>query len=311
MSRKVTASLLPLVRIAKRGFHLHSTYSQEHFGSLSKVWWDIDGPLATLHDYNYVRVPFIAKAYSLLTGNSTSSSSDVQEGSASSPFSKLPVFRYADERAGVNVEGLLKGLRILDVGCGGGILSESLAKSGARVLGIDPSESLIKVAENHRKEDFTTYSKRFGLRDDYSNNVEYEATTVEEYIAKGNTSKFDIVVASEVLEHLPNTHKPNFISALCTLVKPGGILVFTTPGRTFKSCFTNIFLAESVLKLVPRNTHKYDMFISPDALADILKTLSFQEVHRQGVMYLPFARRFIHMPNCDFLYMIAFNKPQV
>lgn len=263
--------------------------------------------MSILHDYNYVRVPFIAKSYNLLRKTPITEQSK-PETETNQNLPSFPIFAHADERAQIHLEAALKGVRILDIGCGGGILSEPLAKSGAHVVGIDPSEELIRVAKSHLEEDFRTFSKRYGLRDDYSGNLKYLATSVEEYATQAGTETFDIVVASEVLEHIDNDSKASFVATLCKLVRPGGLLVFTTPGRSLVSYLTNIWIAESVLRLVPAGSHIYDLFIAPNALARILRDCSFSEVQRQGLFYLPFDRRFIHIPNSNFLYMISFKN---
>ncbi|GFE55020.1 3-demethylubiquinone-9 3-methyltransferase [Babesia ovis] len=278
--------------------------STGNFGSFSNGWWDIDGPMSVLHDYNYVRVPFIAKSYALLNGQwETNTSGPKLQG-----FLGDQLLKHAEERNSIHLQGTLGGLRILDVGCGGGILSEALAKCGAHVVGIDPCKELIQVAEQHKQTVFGNYSANLGLSTDYSKNVNYIADTLESYASGPSAGKFDIVVASEVIEHIPNIDKPLFINTLRDLTRPGGLIVFTTPGRSIKSCIINIILAENVFKRVPRNTHQYSLFIGPDLLSKHAAKSGLTEIHRQGLFYLPFTRRFLHLPTCDFLYMIAFRN---
>ncbi|GIX63782.1 bifunctional 2-polyprenyl-6-hydroxyphenol methylase/3-demethylubiquinol 3-O-methyltransferase UbiG [Babesia caballi] len=297
-----------LARRVQTGRPARSFSSSGHFGAFGEGWWDIDGPMSVLHDYNYVRVPFIAKSYGLL--DTTPAPKPRERDTEATGCLANRLFRHAEERSKIHLEASLGGLRILDVGCGGGILSESLAKCGAHVLGIDPSDELIRVAESHRLEDFATFSQRIGVRDDRSNNVRYLATTLEDYAAGPEAARFDIVVASEVLEHVANSDKQGFIARLSQLARPGGLVVFTTPGRTLKSCLVNIFLAEQVFRRVPPRTHQYSLFISPEALCGLSASCGLREIHRQGVFYLPFSRRFMHLPTCDFLYMIAFKTPE-
>ncbi|GBE60859.1 3-demethylubiquinone-9 3-methyltransferase [Babesia ovata] len=170
-----------------------------------------------------------------------SATDPTRESKLPSGFLSERLFKHAEERSKVHLEAVLGGLRILDVGCGGGILSESLAKSGAHVLGLDPSKDLIRVAEHHREQDFATFSKRFGLRDDRSRNVQYLASTLDDFACSAEATNFDIVVASEVLEHVPNSSKPAFIEKLSQVVRPGGMsfiarLARQRPGEPFDPC---------------------------------------------------------------------------
>ncbi|ORM40837.1 Ubiquinone biosynthesis O-methyltransferase [Babesia sp. Xinjiang] len=275
MLRSAISSFTAELRVAQSVRRAQCFSSSGHFGSFSEKWWDIDGPMSVLHDYNYVRLPFIAKSYALLKKGYTRE----PEPLINERFFGDILFRHAEERSKIHLEGILGGVRILDVGCGGGILSESLAKCGAYVVGIDPSKELIRIAEHHRETDFVTFSRRFGLRDDRSRNVEYLATTLEEYATGNQADSFDIVVASEVLEHVPNVDKPTFIKTLRKLTRPGGLLVFTTPGRTLKSCLVNIILAENVFRRVPRNSHNYGLFISPDGLCRLAGECILREIY--------------------------------
>ncbi|CDR93958.1 hypothetical protein BBBOND_0102820 [Babesia bigemina] len=301
----LTLSSAPL-NLARGAHNSRSFSSAVNFGAFHAKWWDIDGPMAVLHDYNYVRVPFIAKSYSLL--ENSNAAGPTPEPKLPSGFLSERLFKHAEERSKIHLETVLGGLRVLDVGCGGGILSESLAKSGAHVVGLDPSRELIQVAEHHREQDFATFSKRFGLRDDRSKNVQYLAWTLDDFASSAEARNFDIVVASEVLEHVPNSSKPSFVEQLSRVARPGGLVVITTPGRTLKSCLVNIVLAERVFQRVAPGTHQYDLFIAPDKLREIARDHDLTEIHRQGLFYLPFSRRFIHLCTCDFLYMIAFRK---
>ncbi|KAK2195405.1 bifunctional S-adenosyl-L-methionine-dependent methyltransferase superfamily/Ubiquinone biosynthesis O-methyltransferase [Babesia duncani] len=214
---------------------------------------------------------------------------------------------HADDRDSIHLQGTLEDLKILDVGCGGGILSEALAKSGAKVLGIDSSDKLIAIAKKHLKDDFSTWSEKFGLPTDYSKNLDYGCISVQE-LAKSHEGTFDIVVISEVLEHIENDLKAEFLKHCITLANTNGIIVITTPGRSLKSCLVNIILAEVIFCKVPKGTHQYDMFQSPQDICNLLAPHGCVELLRQGVFYLPFLRRFIHVNTCDYLYMISFTK---
>ncbi|EDO06694.2 3-demethylubiquinone-9 3-O-methyltransferase [Babesia bovis T2Bo] len=278
--------------------------SNAKFGPLGNDWWDIDGPVSVLHDYNYVRVPFIARSYANLNGQEDNHTNVPQLGT----FIWDCIFKEAEKRSKVHLSSILNGVRILDVGCGGGILSEILAKCGAHVVGIDPSKELIEVAKQHRDTDLVYDCAKLGLSDECSRNLEYIQGTVESYAQSHHKELFDIVVASEVIEHVPNIQKQAFIDSIARLTKPGGLVVFTTPGRSLKSCVINIGFAERVFKTVPKDTHRYTLFVSPESLSRSCANSGLSELCRQGIFYLPYIRRFVHVNTCDILYMIAYKR---
>ncbi|AFZ79065.1 hexaprenyldihydroxybenzoate methyltransferase, putative [Theileria equi strain WA] len=288
---KLKHTFTPVLVRNKRHFS-DSTF----FGSFSEKWWNIDGEFSILHDYNQVRVPFIAESY-LLSGND--SYKDTCCNKIFQPFRKIRAY------GNLHVESILNGLDVLDIGCGGGILTESLAKYGCKVLGIDPSSELIKAANIH-KEHFSKHNLKFGLKDNYTNHLEYKVSTVQEHLELKR--KYDIVIASEVIEHIENKDKELFLYHLSELVKPSGILVLTSPGASLKSYIVNILLAERVFHKVPKSTHKFDLFISDRDCIRILKKYSFELVNKQGLLYLPYVRRFIPIGSRDLLYMIAFKN---
>lgn len=174
---------------------------------------------------------------------------------------------YVTERCEVH------GKDVLDVGCGGGILSESLARLGANVTGIDAAERVVQVAELHRQES--------GL------GVLYEAVTIEEMAAKSGHS-FDVVTCMEMLEHVPDP--VSVVQCIASLTKPGGNVFFSTLNRTPLAFLLGIVGAEYVAGVCPRGTHRYDRFIRPSELGAWLRTAGLRVLDISGIHYNPVAR---------------------
>jgi len=194
---------------------------------------------------------------------------------------------WIDERVG------LKGKRVLDVGCGGGILAESMARRGADVLGIDLADKSLKVAELHKLET--------GV-----NNVNYRFVSAEQ-LATEEQETFDVVTCLEMLEHVPNPAQT--IQACANLCKPGGWLFFSTINRNPKSFVFAIVGAEYVLNLLPKGTHEYKKFIKPSELAQYarLSKLDFSEII--GLVYNPLTKVYRLARDTDVNYMVACRKP--
>jgi 2-polyprenyl-6-hydroxyphenyl methylase/3-demethylubiquinone-9 3-methyltransferase len=169
----------------------------------------------------------------------------------------------------------LAGLRIVDVGCGGGILTESLAQQGAIVTGIDLNKPGIEVAKLHQLET--------GLQ------IEYLATPVETLAAE-RPGAYDVVTCLEMLEHVPDPAA--IIEACAVLVKPGGHLFFSTLNRNFKSYLFAILGAEYLLKLLPKNTHDYAKFIRPSELTNWGRSAGLSPQELKGIAYQPFTQQF-------------------
>ena len=205
------------------------------FASLASRWWDKNSEFKPLHDINPLRL------------------------------------NYIKEKLG----GSLQGKKILDVGCGGGILAESLANEGANVTGIDMAEAGLEVAKLHLLES--------GL------DIDYQKIPAEE-LAKTRKDEFDIVTCLEMLEHVPDPS--SIIRACAELVKPGGDVFFSTINRNPKSYLFAIIGAEYILKLLPQGTHDWDKFILPSEMEEWARDagLSLQAII--GMTYNPFTKKY-------------------
>lgn len=237
------------------------------FNKLGDLWWDKTGKMGILHDINPVRVAYV----------------------------RDHVRRFLRRDPGaLNEPGErpLEGVAIADIGCGGGILSESLAELGAKVTGIDPAPNNIEVARRH--------AAKSGLAIDYRN------ITAEDLAAAGET--FDAVTALEVIEHVEGPRE--FIAMLGRLLKPSGLIFLATIDRTMKSYVLAIVGAEYVLGWVPRGTHDHDKFIRPDELSDWLANAGMREIDRAGMTYQPFTRNWRKSHDTDVNYLMAAKKEE-
>ncbi len=187
----------------------------------------------------------------------------------------------------------LAGKKVLDVGCGGGILAESLSKAGATVSGIDLSSKALKVAELHQLESGTT--------------VHYRSISAED-LAKQEPEQYDVVTCMEMLEHVPD---PNSVVQACAnLCKPGGNIFFSTLNRNPKSYLFAIVGAEYILKLLPKGTHEYDKFIKPSELALFTRQANLELIEIKGMTYNPITQVYRLGSDTDVNYMIATRKSQ-
>ena len=202
------------------------------FEDLSQHWWDLEGPLKTLHDINMVRINYIQ-----------------------TQLNKRPE-------------------RILDLGCGGGILTESLYVLGNEVVGIDMAKNVVQVAQDHAAEK--------NLK------IQYLNESAEQH-AENPSNQYDLIVCMECLEHVPDIS--SIFKACHILLKPEGLLILSTINRTFKAFALGIVAAEHVLKIVPKNTHEYKKFIKPNELDEWLQAENLLLKNTQGLHYNPFTRQ--------------------
>jgi 2-polyprenyl-6-hydroxyphenyl methylase/3-demethylubiquinone-9 3-methyltransferase len=236
------------------------TAEVERFSRHAADWWDPRGPMAALHKFNPVRLAYI-------------------RDQAAARFERDP--RKLD---------CLKGLRMLDIGCGGGILSEPLARLGAAMVGADPAEENIAAAREHAEEQ--------GV------GVDYRATTAED-LAAGH-ERFDVVLAMEVVEHVADVE--SFVSTCASMVKPRGLFVVATLNRTLKSFALAIVGAEYVLRWLPRGTHQWDKFVTPRELEAAVENAGLGVTGERGVIYNPFADRWQLSSDMDVNYMLVAEK---
>src|SRR2546421_2051416 len=185
----------------------------------------------------------------------------------------------------------LSGKNVLDVGCGGGILTEAMAQRGARVTGIDLSEKALRVAQLHLMESRLP--------------VEYEKAQTEEYAAV-HAGKFDVVTCMELLEHVPQPE--SMVAACARLVRPGGQAFFSTINRNPKSYLFAVIGAEYVLKLLPKGTHDYLRFIKPSELSRWSRAGGLRPEELVGMTYNPFTQRYRLGSDCDVNYLLRCTR---
>jgi 2-polyprenyl-6-hydroxyphenyl methylase/3-demethylubiquinone-9 3-methyltransferase len=230
------------------------------FEALAAKWWDERGPMAPLHKFNPLRLQWI-------------------KGEIAAHFGRDP-----------KAPDALAGVRILDIGCGAGLLCEPLARMGATVTGIDPTPKLIEAARIH--------ALASGLA------IDYRAVEAEELAAAGQ--KYDVVLILEVVEHVTDVNA--FVATAASLVRPGGLLVASTINRTLKAFLLAIVGAEYVLRWLPRGTHTYDKLVTPEELRTAFTAASLAPAHETGVMYVPFADEFRLTSNMDVNYMMTATR---
>ncbi len=187
----------------------------------------------------------------------------------------------------------LAGKRVVDVGCGGGILAESIAKKGATVTGIDLSEKALKVADLHSLESGVP--------------VRYEMISAEDLAAR-EAGQYDVVTCMEMLEHVPDPSA--VVKACATLVKPGGHVFFSTINRNPKSYLFAIIGAEYVLRLLPRGTHDYAKFIKPAELSQFARHAGLDVKTIKGMTYNPITKIYSLNQDTDVNYLIACTRPE-
>lgn len=230
------------------------------FEALGEEWWDAKGPMAPLHAINPVRLGFLRDVL---------------------------VRRFGRDGRGLRP---LKGLKVLDIGCGGGLLSEPLARMGAEVTGIDPAPGNVDVARLH--------AERSGL------SIDYRAVPAEDLVAAGET--FDVVLALEVVEHVADVGL--FVRQAGRLVGPGGLFVGSTLNRTGKSFALAIVGAEYVLRWLPRGTHRWDRFVTPDEFEAVLAAAGLGVIEKAGLSFDPLGGRWSLSADMDVNYFLVAER---
>ena len=234
-----------------------------YYQKLADTWWEPEGPFWPLHTLNNLRVEWIVE--------------QITESMPERKQTALP----------------LEGLAVLDIGCGGGILSESLARLGAQVMGIDVVEKNIYVARKH--------ALAVGLE------VDYQLTTAESL--SQSQQRFDVVFNMEVVEHVANLH--SFMNACSTLVKPDGATFIATINRNWLSWFIAIIGAEYILRWLPKGTHHYPMLRKPSEIQALLQQDNFIVHNTTGVAVNPFSRTMTLTPVLWINYMFYAIRQEI
>ncbi len=238
------------------------------FSAMAEAWWDPEGKFRPLHRFNPVRLAFIRDRLCAHFGRDS----------------------LADKP--------LKGLKLLDVGCGGGLLSEPLARLGAEVTGLDAAEKNIRIAALHAAES--------GLKIDYRHGS-VEALAAE--ALTGGRQRFDAVLNMEVVEHVADVE--SFLTASAALVRPGGLMILATLNRTPKAFLLAIVGAEYLLRWLPRGTHDWRRFLRPSELARALRQADMEVTEMTGVAYNPLTDSWRLAPrDLDVNYMLVATRAE-
>jgi 2-polyprenyl-6-hydroxyphenyl methylase / 3-demethylubiquinone-9 3-methyltransferase len=232
----------------------------EKFSKMAAEWWNPKGKFGVLHVFNPVRLQYIKE--------------QVCARFARDPFDPKP----------------FTGLRFLDIGCGGGLLTEPMARLGAEIVGVDPSEKNIKTATVHAGETELA--------------IDYRCGTAEDLAVAGE--KFDVILNMEVIEHVNDPQA--FTRICCEMLKPEGLMFVATISRTLKSFGLAIVGAEYVLRWLPKGTHQWEKFIKPDELKIWLGDNSMSVKDETGITYHPLANTWKRSRDMDVNYMLVGQK---
>ena len=233
----------------------------DRFHAMAADWWDPNGKFRPLHKFNPVRLAYIREHVLAHFG---------RDGNRMRPF---------------------EGLRFLDIGCGGGLLCEPMARLGADVVGADAGEKNVRIAALH--------AEQSGLE------IDYRATTSEALAEAGET--FDVVLNMEVVEHVADV--PLYLESCCRLVRPGGLMVVATINRTARAYALAIVAAERVLGWLPRGTHQYEKLVTPEEITSITARNGMAVIDRTGVTFNPLKNQWCRSRDMAVNYMLLLEKP--
>ncbi len=234
----------------------------EKFSAMAAEWWDPKGKFKPLHKFNPVRLAFIKETVCGHFG---------RDPNARAPF---------------------EGLRLLDIGCGGGLLSEPMTRLGARVTGVDAAERNIKTASVHAEEQSLA--------------IDYRHGTAEELL-NDDAARFDVILNMEVVEHVSDVR--TYMEACADLLLPGGVMIVATINRTLKAYALAIVGAEYVLGWLPKGTHEYAKLVRPIEIRDALTPKGLSVTPPTGVFYSPLTDRWQISRDSDVNYMVVATKP--
>lgn len=244
--------------------HAETTIDQsevDRFSALAQEWWNPTGKFKPLHKFNPVRLTYIRER----------------------------LCEHFDRD--IKAPDALKGLRILDIGCGGGLLCEPLARMGADMVGADAGKTNIEVAKLH--------AVQSGL------DIDYRATTAEALAEAGET--FDVVLNMEVVEHVSNVNL--FLTACANMVRKDGLMLIATINRTFKARALAIVMAEQVLRWLPKGTHQYEKLVKPEEIAAPVEAAGMRVLEKLGVFYNPISDSWNRSNDTDVNYMMLTHRP--
>jgi len=230
----------------------------ERFNRLSATWWDCRGPMRPLHVVNALRLDYVVEQIASHLGRDTANA--------------------------------LNGLQILDVGCGGGLMSEALARRGAHVVGVDASPGNVAAARLHAQ----------------SQNVSVDYRLGEPAEVLSPQERFDVVLALEVVEHVSDV--PAFLTTSAARLAPNGMLFVSTIDRTLKSFAVAIVGAEYLLRVLPRGTHQWSMFVRPDELRSALANSKLHMNNLRGMRYLPVVHKASWCKGTKVNYIATFSR---
>ena len=230
----------------------------EKFSRMAEEWWDVEGKFKPLHKFNPIRIKYIKES--------------VIENFKLQNNEKLP----------------LKGIDLLDIGCGGGLLSEPMCRLGATVTGIDASEKNIEIAKIHAKKN--------------NLNINYICTSPE----KIQKEKFDVILNMEIVEHVENVDL--FLDSSSNLLKKNGLMFVATINKTLKSYLFAIIGAEYILRWLPIGTHEWEKFIKPDDLKNILSKFDMTMIKTDGVKFNPILDKWSLSKDTSINYISKFIK---